>query len=179
MYFMRPNEPLTTPQSNQQETDEPSETLIEYTDPAGFSFSYPDNLSLINYEIEDLNTYADIKLFANGINGSLSLKISDSKSTSLDDWFKLNKNAIIEPEKEVKLGNLKALELKLSDRLLLGALDQGVLFTIEMPRVEEDFWIKVYSKILETFTFVQPQQDTGQQSSSSEEIIFEGEEVLE
>lgn len=182
IFLSRPKDSLISPTATQKEGTtkvQLSETLKEYTDSSGFSFSYPDNLSIVNNEIEDPNTYADIKLFANGINGSLSLKISDSKFTTLDDWLKLNKNAAIEPAKEVKLGNLKALEVKLNDRWLLGALDLGVLFTIEMPRIEEDFWMKVYNKILEEFAFVQPQQDTNQQDSSSDEIIFEGEEVLE
>src|SRR3989344_7355005 len=52
----------------------PSETFIEYSDPSGFEFSYPDNLSLTKNEIEDESIYADLTLSANGVNGSLSLK---------------------------------------------------------------------------------------------------------
>lgn len=165
---------LTSPQTGQQEKVERlqlSETFKVYTDPSGFSFSYPDNLSLLNNEIEDKNTYADILLSANGINGSLILKIADSKFKSIDEWVKANLTGSDSP-KEVKLGSLKALEIKLNDRLLLGVLDQGVLFTIEMPLVEEDFWMKIYNKMLADFSF-------GNVSPLSDEVIFEGEEVVE
>jgi len=162
--------PTISPAGQTGSETKPSDTLKEYSDPSGFSFSYPDNLSLESKEIEDDNTYADIQLFASGINGSLSLKITDSKFKSIDEWA-------VETTKQVKLGNLDALEVKLKDRMLLGALDQGVLFTIEMPAVEEEFWIKVYEKVMVSFSFVSPSQETV--STSSNEVIFEGEEVVE
>lgn len=170
---------LFSPRANQQEATKqilPSETSIEYTDPAGFTFSYPDNLSITKNEVDD-NTYADIQLSSNQVNGSLNLKISDTKLTSIDEWVKMNQNAAQEAPKEVKLGNLKALEVKLKDRLLMGALDQGVLFTIEIPAVEEDFWMTVYNKILAEFNFVSPSQENT--TPSSDEVIFEGEEAIE
>lgn len=147
------------------------DSLIEYADPSGFTFSYPDNLSITKGELDE-TTYADLQLFSKDVNGSLSLKISDNKFKTLDEWVKLN----TETSKEVKLGNLKALEIKTSDRLLLGALDQGIFFTIEMPLIEESFWMQVYGKVLESFSFAAP--DTGA-DSSSDAVTFEGEEVVE
>ncbi len=160
-----------------------SDTTIEYSDPSGFSFSYPDNLSLTNNESEDPNTYADIILTAKGVTGDLDLKISDTKFASLDNWIEGNDLSSQTP-KEVKLGDLKALEIKTNNRLLLGALDQGVLFTIEISFAEKpDFWMKVYNTVLSNFTFAPPSQDTvatqGGSNTSSEEVIFEGEEVVE
>lgn len=161
----------------------PSETLKEYSDPSGFTFSYPDNLSLVNNKIEDDITYADIQLTSKEVSGSLSLRIVDSKYTTLDDWLKLNQGAAKEGSKEVKLGSVKASELKLNDRLLLGALDQKILFTIEVPLIEEAFWTKVYNKVLAGFTFAPPEAAAAQTqvsvSSSSEDVTFEGEEVVE
>lgn len=169
---------LFTPVANQDETTKqtsPSETFIEYNDPSGFSFSYPDNLTLEKNEIEDNSTYTDLKLSAKEVNGSLNLVISDSKFASLSDWLK--KNALTAVSKEVSLGNLKALEVKTNDRLLLGALDQGVLFTIEVPLIEQNFWMKVYNKILNELTFAPPQGEAV--GSSSDGVSFEGEEVVE
>lgn len=166
---------LITPGTSKQEAVQinPSETFIEYNDPSGFTFSYPDNLSLVKEEDIDTSTYANLQLTDKSINGSLILKISDSKFASLQEWLELNKNASKKPPKEVKLGGLKALEVVTADRLLLGALNQGVLFTIEMPLVEQDFWMKVYSKVIEGFSFALPAD------SPSDDIAFEGEEVIE
>lgn len=166
--------------SGSNKSTNPSETFIEYADPTGFSFSYPDNLSLEKQEVEDEKTYATLQLSSKEVSGSLSLKITDSNIKTLDEWAK--KNAPTGTPKEVKLGSLKALEVKTSDRLFLGALDQGILFTIEMPLIEEGFWGKVYSKILADFSFATPTQETTDQGatvSSSSDIVFEGEEVIE
>lgn len=149
----------------------PSETFLEYKDPSGFSFNYPDNLSIASNEATS-NEYADLQLSSKDISGSLILRIADSKFPSLDQWQKLNNGTT----KEVKLGNLKALEIQTNDRLLLGALDQGILFTIEMPLIEQEFWTKVYNKILTDFAFVAPASG---ENTSADNVTFEGEEVVE
>lgn len=170
---------LTSPFSNQTITKKsnPSETLTTYEDPSGFTLSYPDNLSITKQDVTDNNTYADIQLSSKDVNGSLKLNISDSKFKTIDEWIKSN-NIATQSAKQVKLGNLPATEIKTKDRLLLGALDKGVLFSIEIPLIEEDFWMKVYNKVLAGFTFTAP--DTTQTSSdSSSDVSFEGEEVVE
>lgn len=156
----------------------PSETFIEYTDPAGFSFSYPDNLSIEKNEVMDANTYADLQLFSKDVSGSLALRITDTKFKTLNDWVKEVSVSATPIEKQ--LGNLKGIEVRTGDRILLGAIDQGVLFNIEVPLLEEDFWIKVYDKILADFSFVIPERSaTAATTGSSEEVIFESEEVVE
>lgn len=170
--------PLVTPgsaQSNQIAKILPSETSKEYADPAGFSFSYPDNLSITKNEIEDNTTYADLQLGSKEVNGSLSLKISDSKFASIDEWIKINKEASVKIPTEVKLGTLKAMEIITKDRLLLGALDQGIFFTIEMPLIEQEFWMKVYKRVISDFSFASQETTT----VSSDSVSFEGEEVVE
>lgn len=177
----RPQKPLTSPKLTQQEIQNkisPSETLIEYNDAAGFAFSYPDNLSIVKNELEDNITFADLQLSSKDISGSLNLKITESKLTSLDEWLKSNK--ITQTPKEVKLGSLKATEVKLNDRLILASLDQGVLFSIEMPLIEEDFWLKVYEDILTNFSFTAPESVASQANTAlTNDVSFEGEEVIE
>lgn len=162
----------------------PSETYIDYTDPSGFSFSYPDNLSISNIKAEseaDSNAYADLQLFSKDKNGSLIIRIKDSELTTLDDWLKANNIPQTTTPVEKKLGGLKALEVKTGDRLMLAALDQGVLFTLESPLIEQDFWMKVYEKVLADFTFAAPVADSSQgvSDSSADDVAFEGEEVVE
>jgi len=156
----------------------PSETFIEYSDPTGFSFNYPDNLSIEKTEEVDGNTYADLQLFSKDVSGSLALRITDTKLKTIEDWAKeISTNT----PTEKKLGNLKALEIKTSDRLMLGAIDQGVLFSIEVPLLEQDFWMKVYKIIISEFTFVAPEviNTAGGASSGDEGVVFESEEVVE
>jgi len=156
----------------------PSKTLTQYTDPAGFTLSYPDNLSIEKKDIEDQSTYADLQLSSKDVSGSLSLRITDSKFSSLDQWVK-SESRDSKNSKEVKLGNLKAGEIRLNDRLLLGALDQGILFTIEVPLVEEKFWLKVYESVLANFSFAAPEAAVEGSAGSPDDVSFEGEEVVE
>lgn len=152
----------------------PSETYKTYTDPSGFSFSYPDNLSLTPNELTDA-TYVEMQLFAKGVGGNLILKITDSKFTSADEWVKSVKDTQSTP-KEAKLGSLKALEVKTASGLKLASVDQGVLFMIDLS-IQNDFWTKVYNKVLADFSFAPPSLDTV--SDGSADVSFEGEEVVE
>lgn len=166
--------------SGQEKAINPSETFIDYEDPVGFRFSYPDNLSLSKAEIGDTAVYTDLSLYSKDINGSLNLMISDTKFKSLNEWAKQIGSLPNEASKEAKLGSLSALEVKTSDRLYLGAIDQGILFQIDMPRVEQDFWQKVYSKVTTNFAFIAPDAATTQATgTTTPEVFFEGEEVIE
>lgn len=176
--------PLTTSSTNkvaQKAEATPSKTLKTYTDPSGFSFNYPDNLSLTKNEINSPTTYADIQLTSKDVEGSLNLKISDSKFASTEEWVKANQFTISQTPNEVKLGDLKAVEVTTGNKLLLGALDSGVLFTIETSLGErKDFWMSVYKSVLTDFSFVQPAKDTAaSQGASSSDVSFEGEDVVE
>lgn len=167
--------------SNQLELTAPnlsaSKTLKIYEDPSGFSFSYPDNLSILNNELKDPSSYAELQLTAKGADNSLVLKIADSKLKSLDEWVKANK-AETDTTKEAKLGNLKAVEITSKEKVMLGALDQGILFNIEVPLgTNKDFWMDVYDKVLADFSFAPPAQ--ADQGSSSDDVTFDGEEVVQ
>lgn len=166
----------------------PSKTYIDYSDPAGFSFSYPDNVSISNRASEvdtvaDPGAYADLQLFSKDKSGSLNLRIADTKFKTIQDWIKDQGLPEGTVPAEKKLGDLKAYEVKTGDRVMLGALDQGILFTVEVPLVEESFWNEVYGHVVGNFAFAAPEaatQTAGAGSvSSGEEVVFEGEEVIE
>ncbi|OGE64543.1 hypothetical protein A3J13_00755 [Candidatus Daviesbacteria bacterium RIFCSPLOWO2_02_FULL_36_8] len=181
--FFRPSSNLASSTSQSlstfqtQKKAQPSETLIDYEDPSGFSFSYPDNLSISKADLDD-NTYADLELSSKDVSGSLSLKITDSKFKTLDEWVKLNREASKEEPREVKLGTLKAIQITTADRIMLGSLDQGIFFSIEMPKIEEGFWNEVYNKLTSNFSFVSP-STASSQGTSSDDVSFEGEEVVQ
>ncbi|OGE31143.1 hypothetical protein A3C59_04015 [Candidatus Daviesbacteria bacterium RIFCSPHIGHO2_02_FULL_36_13] len=173
VFFNKSGPSITNPLTTiTEKKNEPSGTFIEYSHPSGFSFNYPDNLSLEKQEVDE-TTYADLALYSKEVSGSISLKITDSKLKSINEWVKLNEKATVGEVKDVNLGNLQAKEITTADRLLLGSLDQGIFFTIEIPLIEKDFWMKVYKKLLADFSFASPT------TASSEEIIFESEEVVE
>lgn len=159
----------------------PSSTLKEYTDPSGFSFTYPDDLSLMKKETADDLTYADLELKSKEVNGSLDLKIQDTKLTSAEEWFKESKKVGIEG-KQVQWGLLNGQSVEDKDGIIFAAVDQGVIFTMEVSYGgQKDFWQKVAEPILSSFAFNSetPQTTAQTGSTSSEDVIFEGEEIVE
>lgn len=191
-FILNPNKSklaLNTPETKKEVV--PSKTYIDYSDPAGFSFSYPDNISLANRSAEgeeaaaDPDAYADLQLFSKDKSGSLNLRIADTKLKTIEDWKKENQipEEIVPSEK--KLGSLTAFEFKTKDRVMLASIDQGILFTVDMPVIEEVFWNEVYEKVVSGFSFEVPEVEVAQAGSSAaaassgDEVIFEGEEVVE
>ncbi len=178
---------------NEPETQKevvPSKTYIDYTDAAGFSFNYPDNISLTNRIAEDEegsdpDAYADLQLFSKDKSGSINIRIVDTKLKTIEDWKEDNQIPDEITPTEKKLGSLTAQEFKSKDRVMLASIDQGILFTVDMPIIEEDFWNEVYDKVISDFRFGVTETEVAQagsgvtSASSGDEVIFEGEEVVE
>lgn len=159
----------------------PSPTLKGYTDSSGFTLNYPDNLSLLNSDTKDNNTYADIQLSAKDVLGKMHIRIIDSKYSSVSQFFQENASSSAKL-KDVKLGTLAASQIQAKDRVLLAALDKGVLFTVEvLPEAQEDYWANVYSTILTSFSFNPQSQSTATSGGgdNSDAVSFEGEETVE
>lgn len=164
----------------------PSTTLQEYTDPSGFTFEYPDNLTVTAQEIKDTTTYAHVLLTAPKVEGEIAIKVQETKLKSLDAWEVANKELISSASaKEVKLGSLDAREVTLSDKTLIVAVDQNILFTIEvMPKTEKKYWENVAPTILASFSFGMTEAGSDSTSapladSADDSVVSEGEEVIE
>lgn len=171
--------PLPLENKQSQEAILPSATLKQYSDPAGFTISYPDDLSLSVNDSINNSTYADITLTSKKTSGTVKIIAADTKFASVGDWLKDTKNI---SSKEVSLANLKAVEVVKEDGLLLAAVDSGVLFTLEASFAgQEQFWINVYNNILSSFSFNSTQGADGpaQTVDNSSDVVFEGEEVVE
>ena len=152
----------------------PSKTLKEYVDDSGFSFKYPGDVVISKKEINDDDTYTNLELTAKDIRRSILIKITETQLKSIDDWFLENKLAT--PIKDVELGGLSGKETRALDKLTAVALDQGVLFTIELNSGSE-YWLSVYTTTLSSFAFVQTQVEPVADSASPD--FAEGDVILE
>lgn len=166
----------------------PSTTLQEYTDPSGFTFEYPDNLTLAPQEIKDTAVYAHVLITAPKVEGDITVKVQDTKAVSLEKWIVDNKEIVSsEIGKEVTLGGLDAREFMLPNKTLIVAVDQKILFTIEiMPKTEKKYWENVSSIILSSFSFGTSEVGSDSTSapapiadSADDSVVSEGEEVIE
>ncbi len=159
--------------------------LKEYIDPSGFKFSYPEEFLITAKEATDQSTYSHLEITSPKVSGQISIRVADSSLKTIDDWFENNKISTKTGEvKNIKLADLEARQFKSKDELITIALDEGVLFTITVdPKENKDLWFATNKKIIDTFLFVAPPEEDTNNSipvdESSDEVIFEGEEIIE
>ena len=169
--------PNTTAQSAK------STVIKEYTDPAGFKFSYPSSVSISQKNITNTKTYSSLEASSSSTLGSITIEAVASDSLTLDPILKSQTNVT-----DISLADLKAKQYKEKGKIITLALDKGVLFTITVSSGENvQFWDEVNKKIISTFTFAPPEEtqiqsdaDTTTTSPSSDsDISLEGEETIE
>lgn len=159
------------------EKKELSKTVKDYTDPSGFTFNYADNLSLEKKESTDSATYATIVLTENDMSGNITISVTDTKIKTTDDWLTQNKyasNAATITQKQ--LGGLSATEVKTKEKIILIAIDKGILFSVEILfSGDETFWAEAYATVVKSFTFVQPPAETS--AGSTSDVASGGDDV--
>jgi len=179
--------PTVSDNLNSGETVVPSLTVgsKSYTDPAGFKFSYPEDLTVTEKKTTDQSVYSQLEIKSVDKVGGISLKAVDSNLAKIDDYFKDKKISSFFGEiTKLKLADIDARQYQINSQIITVALDQGVLFTIttDLPAEKKDYWQKANSTLISGFAFVSPQNntstDTGS-SSSGDDVVFEGEEVVE
>ena len=156
-----------------------SENLKEYTDPAGFSFSYPASVSISQKNTTNNSIYSSLEATSSSTLGKITLEAVSSDALSLKDLVK-SKTGIT----NVKLADLDAQQYTEKGDIITLALDEGVLFTIIVsPENNTRFWKEVNNNILSSFVFALPevaQEDSSATSSSTDsDVSFEGEETIE
>ena len=151
--------------------------LKTYTNDSGFSFKYPESFTLSEKEVDDESTYAWVELTNPQNKDVISIKLEDSDLKKIDDWFTASNKKDIKGEiKKVKLADLDGRQFtNKKNQLATLALDEGgVLISISGNSSS------VHQQIVSSFIFTQSSQTTTDTSNTSEEdIIFEGEEVVE
>lgn len=163
----------------------PTVKLSEYKDPSGFKFSYPGTLKLSNKETEDQKIYSLLELTFSKNQGKIEIRVEDSQLTKIDDWFTYNKVATKPVNiKKIKLADIEGRQFIQKGKLLTMALDQGALFTFTVTLGnEENYWLDANNQILKSFQFILPENTENNvpagDESSEENVIFEGEEIIE
>lgn len=158
----------------------PSQTTKTYTDEAGFQFDYPDDLIVNKKESTNSAIYSNIELTSRQAAGSLAFLVEDTKEKTIDLWVKKNISLTPSATKEVSLGSLSAEEIIINGNFLTVAIDQGILFRLDVSSQEENkYWQSVYNTVLFSFSFAAPESVAAPESSGGgEEVILE-EDVIE
>lgn len=129
----KPTSPLSgSTVSIETPTPTPQE-LITWTDPAGFSFQYPKELSLNKHD-EDNQNYAHLEFTMKDHPGNLIVWAKDTNSTDVAKWVKSEKRFLNANSLDTTLGGKPGKKIMVSTpsaMLITGTIDEGIVFTIE------------------------------------------------
>ncbi len=158
----------------------PSATTKTYSDESGFTFVYPNDVVVSKKENTDSATYANIEITSNVAPGTITLRVEDTKVKSVEEWTAKNISATQSASKDIKLGNLSAREITSNNKIVSLALDQGILFRLEViPDKEKSYWMSVYNTILSSFSFAMPQAAAPASNSGGGDDVSVEEDVVE
>ncbi|MBM3205448.1 hypothetical protein FJZ41_01180 [Candidatus Shapirobacteria bacterium] len=177
---------LLRPLSETSEREAMTFTLKDWEDPAGFKFSYPQEVTIDNHQ-EDEENYASLELTEANHSGRLLIWMKDKKETSLDQWVANQEGDPQVFDSDLGGHPAKKLAFLSPQKLLTAAFDQEVIVLVEVYP-EDSWWNDVYLQVLDSFEFIPlPGEDkakvkapgawSGEGGESG--IIDEGEETIE
>lgn len=155
--YLAANKNRFSPQTNQQTaqttlTPTPP-TLATWDDPAGFTFTYPDGLS-VNKHDEDTNNYAHIELTHKDHPGSVIVWAKDTTSADVQAWATTEKQFAGSTMIDTTLGGKAAKKISFSpNKRIVGTIYDDLLFTVDATLDDQAYWEKVVDVIANSFTF--------------------------
>ena len=162
--------------------DKLSIKMKEFIDPSGFKFSYPADLKIETLDKKDPAYYSSLKLYLPGSINNLTIDVTSTKYKSLVEWVANNKE-ISGNSKNIKLAGLEAKEINSNNKKITVAVDIETLITVTSSYTKENEadWNKVNDIVVSTFAFEQPEEPVmnDETESTEEDVVFEGEEVIE
>jgi len=161
-----------------------SSSFLEYNDPVGFSFNFPNSVVVSPKKTTDDNVYSSLNVTSSSTSGKITIEAVSSDLLTLKSLISTKTNVT-----DIKLADLDAKQYTEKGNVITLALDKGVLFTITSSSGENvNFWKEINNKIISSFVFALPEttqvdSDATSQSDSTDstesDVSFEGEETIE
>lgn len=170
-------------------TSTPAEQTLTWNDPAGFAFKYSSSIKINNHPEDNVN-YAHLDLTANGKQGGVLILAEDSKYKTLDLWFKTDSRVKGGASLDLTLGGKTAKKVSVSSggKVIIGVIDDGLLFTVELNPGAEGYYKKIFDQIVSSFEFTPlPTEKSSSSTSGSgssgggenSSDVVEEEEIIE
>lgn len=162
------------------------EKLVEWQDPAGFSFSYPEGLVVDKHD-EDQENYAHVEMSLVEKPGNIIVWANDAPTSDLATWVKKEKRFLDAAVLDTTLGGENAKKILISTpkkMIVVGAFYDGMLVTVESELDDTGEWEKRHEKVVSSFIFGEKKVESTEASTSdsSEEggdVSIDEEEVIE
>ncbi len=132
--------------------------LLTWNDPAGFTFKYPEELS-VNKHDEDKENYARVELTKSGEPGSITVWVKDpptltrgNPATDASGWIASDATLRGATAIDTTLGNQPAKKVFLADqqKTLIGTVSDDALWLIEAAATG-NYWQKTLDTIVGSF----------------------------
>lgn len=166
-----------------------TEKLIKYEDEAGFSFEYPEGLTVRDITPEDDISYSELEISSSQHPGIAKIRVADTQCLTIENWLrKCNSRKEFGDSRDVTLAEMEGKQVRLSqpETLQTVVIEDGVEYLVESPLTEPDgaFWNKVHNDIIFSFALneVTPVANSFNEQAGAAgggEAIIEEEEVIE
>lgn len=149
--------------------------LLDWKDPNGFSFQYPEGVVIDKHD-EDKQNYAHIEMTNPQNPGSLIVWAKDTTAADVTAWVKTEKTFTNASIVDTTLGGKPAKKIFLSGKnVTVGTIFDGIVWYIEAG--EDEYWQRTLDTIARSFTFTPLPGESG--GSSYEEVAVDEEEFIE
>ncbi len=181
-FYPKPSSTLVSPLAEKEKETK----LLVWEDPAGFKFSYPQEIEIDNHP-EDQENYAHLELTSASHSGSILIWMRDTDYKTIEDWLKKDSEALGGQVFDTDLGGNPAKKVAFLNpkKLITATLDVDVLVLVEL-KADDEWWNRTYNQILETFEFIPLEEESTTSKTSGSfvqesggGIIDEGEEIIE
>ena len=185
-YFktQNPNSGLVQKEISIQEADISSDNYLTHQNFAGFSFEYPDNLTLKETELDNPSVYASIELSAPS-GEIINLRVYDDQFADLDEWLNnFEAENVVVDMANVLWADLsaKSFEAGTPRKLFTVTVEDGIVYRLESP-VGSSFIKSAHEHLVSSFKFSSQSATTAETvaapSENDDDNITLIEEIIE
>lgn len=152
--------------------------LLTWNDPNGFIFQYPEGLSINKHDEDNIN-YANIEFTHPDHPGKIIIWGKDIPANVIDvtSWVKADERFVGASILDTEMGGQPAKKIitaGTSNILVVGAVYDNIVWSVEATIGEPEFWTSVLTSITNSFTFMTSKSEvvrTDNASVDEEEVV--------
>ncbi len=177
---VRQSSPVPGVQNTQESGDV---TLVSWKDPAGFSFDYPEGVT-INKHDEDQENYAHVELTRPDDPGRIIVWAKDTTAQDVAAWVKTEKAFQGASVVDTTLGGQPAKKILITSpakKFVVGTVFDDIVWYAEAQLGEGDFWQKTFDTLSASFRFIPlaGENESAGTGESYDDYSVDEEEVIE